>query len=196
MRWQAKSGVACGVLALVMNVSARSGSIHVSVVDAFGGPVSKARVRLVDPSGRSFEAAKQSGGFLAAPPPGPYTLTVEAMGFRRTIKAIVVSPEPVHMQVGLVLAVVGDPAEEPIKLNGRVRNCPATQAWVRLTGLYAEATYQARLALDCSFSFTDLTGGDFLAYVIAQGRVLATKQVRIAVDNPPLVIETAPPALR
>ncbi len=150
-----------------------------------------------DPSGRRYEATKQSDGFVSNLPPGPYTLTVEAMGFRRLVKALVVSPGPMYVQVGLVLAVVGDPAEEPIKLNGRVLRGPAqTRAWVKLSGLYSEVMYQARLAQDCRFSFTGLTGGDFLAFVIAQGRVLATKQVRIVEANPPLIIDPAADAIR
>jgi len=197
MRWQTKCGVACGLLLFGLHLRAGTGSIHLSVVDAFGGTVSRVKVELVDPSGRRFEAAKENDWFQLRSPPGPYTLTVEAMGFRRVVKQLVVSPEPMHVQVGLVLAVVGDPMEEPIKLNGRVRHCAlSTQTWIRLSGLYAEVTYQARLAQDCSFSFTGLTGGEFLAYVIAQGRVLATKQVRVVVDNEPLIIELAATATR
>ncbi|MBL8177415.1 MAG: hypothetical protein JNK48_22250 [Bryobacterales bacterium] len=94
--------------------------------------------------------------------------------------------------MGLLLAVIGNPEVEGTSLNGHVRNCPSkTQSWVRLSGLYAEVMFQARIAQDCSFSFTGLSGGEFLAYVIAHGRVVIAKQVKIVGQNPPLILEPA-----
>jgi hypothetical protein len=161
----------------------------VSVVDSFEQTVEATRVALIDENGHSINVVKQNDLFEAKAPPGPCTLTVEASGFQRLIKQLVLPAKPVFLQAGLLLAQIGDPVEALVTWNGRVSQCPGKgNAWVRLSGLYAEVVYQAHVARDCSFSFSALTAGEFIAYVVADGRVLAAKPVRVVVGITGLLI--------
>src|SRR5262245_12115011 len=100
-------------LALLLAVSAfaqNTGSLTGIVQDANGGALSGAKVTVSDPSkGFQLEAKTNSEGTFSFPtvPPGSYTVTVEANGFKKTVKSGIILNIADRQSTGVIALEVG-----------------------------------------------------------------------------------------
>ncbi|HEX5084239.1 MAG TPA: carboxypeptidase regulatory-like domain-containing protein, partial [Blastocatellia bacterium] len=101
-------------LALLLAVSAfaqNTGSLSGIVQDSSGGAISGAKVTLSDPTkGFQQEARTNSEGTFSftTVPPGAYTVTIEATGFKKTVKSGIILNIADRQSTGIISMEVGD----------------------------------------------------------------------------------------
>ncbi|MEK7832784.1 MAG: TonB-dependent receptor [Acidobacteriota bacterium] len=95
----------------MMAMAQTSASLSGSVQDSNGGAVNGAKVTVSDSArGISFEAKTSSDGTFSFPvlQPGSYTVTIEAQGFKKSIKSGIVINAADRQSAGVIALEVGD----------------------------------------------------------------------------------------
>ena len=101
----------CVVLALALSAFGQNtGSLSGTIQDPQGNAVTGAKVTAADPSkNQSFDTKTTSDGTFSFPTlqPGSYTVTVEAQGFKKTVKSGIVLSVADRQSTGVIALEVG-----------------------------------------------------------------------------------------
>lgn len=158
---------------------APAGSVHVNVVDTFGGSLTGAQIQLLNERRVPVEV-RFSNYNASGVPYGSYRLRVRVAGFAT-------AEEPFHLQVAdafLTVALEVSPPEGPPE-RGTVAGSLAPKSegfetcWVRITGTFMRFVSDARVTKSGYFLFEDVPLGTYVLMVFRDNTLIQTSQMEV-----------------
>jgi hypothetical protein len=160
------------------------GAVSIFVTDTFGAPLPTARIGIR----RLHEGKEFPVEFRGAVPFGTYRISALLSGYTAATKIVEVDQPVKWVTLALALAEIEGPSSRDIR--GRIE--PLIQAsppiWVKLVGVYSDVVHEAPVNEKGRFVIEGVLPGDYLAIVLAPGRVLKTQPLALKFrDNAELV---------